>query len=201
MVSCGRLVQLCTNYQQYKLNGVQIVVIPKIVNGTCPTTMYVLTALDREINPSTEIIVNCGKRIKNNKTTVIPVKVRGRQNDFTYWFDCEKMGTVDRRPTLQFSFTCDTVGQTVVGGYSIEILGNMSFRYPQYDSPNLSKTIDELKGKLELLMKEKEEEEKKKKEEEEKKKKLVLKDNKKEKKKKIIPIEDEEEIESLDESK
>jgi hypothetical protein len=119
-----------------------------------------LTGLDRELSPIETLVIQTGHLFSNSKPSSARVVVKGRQNDLNYWFDCEKVGTQDKRPTIQWSFVADTYQSTVLTGvYQISITAKFLFRFPQFDTPALLNTLtSRLSNKVEDK-KEKEEEE------------------------------------------
>lgn len=158
--SCERLMSLCTNFQQYKIDSVQVSAIPLVKEGSYPPIIYILMNMDREISPTTSIVIQTGHRFSNNRASSKRYKVRGMQNDMNYWFDCEKLGQVDRRPTMQWSIAADTYqSQVLTGYYQITITAKIQFRFAQYDSPNLNKLINDKNKNKEEKEEKKEEKE------------------------------------------
>lgn len=159
-VTCGRLVSLCTLFQQYKLVDLQVSIVPVLINGNSPTPLYMLSGMDREIDPTTNTILESGRRISNTKTTTVRIKSSGRQNDFGYWFDSNNLGVVDKRPTVQFSFSVDPLAG-LSGRYIINVYGNYKFRYPQYDVPvvNYNKIMENIVPVNKVIKEEEKEEE------------------------------------------
>ncbi len=136
-----RMIALCTVFQQYKVSSVRVTVVPLIKQGNYPPPLYMVTGTDREISPLANTVIQTGRRFQNNRASTVTVNISGRQNDFGYWFDCEKVGTPDRRPTIQWSFAADTYQLTIEGQYQISIAVEVSFRFPQYDNPSISNRL------------------------------------------------------------
>lgn len=137
-----RLMSLCTNFQQYKVVNFQVHVVPVVRSGNYPPPLYMLTGLDRELSPIETIVIQTGHLFSNSKPSSHRVAIAGRQNDMNYWFDCEKVGTADKRPTIQWSFVADTYQSTVLTGvYQLSITAKFLFRFPQYDTPALLKAL------------------------------------------------------------
>lgn len=144
--SCERLMSLCTNFQQYKIDSIQVTAVPLVNQGSYPPIIYILMNLDREISPTSSLVIQSGCRFSNNKASSKRYKVYGLQNDMNYWFDCEKLGTVDRRPTMQWAIAADTYqSQILTGYYQLSITAKIEFRFAQYDSPNLNKLKEKFK--------------------------------------------------------
>jgi len=163
ITNCGRMLELCKLKQQYKLESVRVKVKPELNEGNSPSPLYMLTSYDRNATVTVDSVLETGRPISNLKETTIPIRARGRQNDFGYWFDCRRIGTADERPTLQFSFVADEFAGKR-GVYYITIDSVVSFRYPQYSLPPinreeaLKKILEEGKKKEESKEEKKEEE-------------------------------------------
>lgn len=140
-----RMMALATNFQQYKVLSFQVHVVPVVRNGDYPPPLYMLTGLDREISPTANLVLQTGKMFSNTKPSSVRVSIAGRQNDTNYWFDCEKVAQIDKRPTIQWSFAADTYQSTVLTGvYQFNITMKIKFRFPQYDTPNITKALTNL---------------------------------------------------------
>jgi hypothetical protein len=151
-----RIQQLCTLFQQYKMVKVHVSITPEIKDGTTPFILYMLTSMDRSVDTTQELVLTKGVKCSNKNVTSKTIAIRGRQNDFNYWYDCKNINIADQRPTMQFAFAPDSYGRVPSGSYVITITATLMFRYPQSVVPpatRIGEKIDECK--------EEEEEEKK----------------------------------------
>lgn len=129
------MTQLCTLFQQYKIRYIRLTVTPEKDKGTTPIVIYCLIQGNREDTPGKELILTTGTRLSNSRTYTKRFKAKGRQNDFSYWFDSTKLTTTDARPTIQIGFAYDDYAQLGYGSYNICVVAGVSFRYQNNQIP------------------------------------------------------------------
>jgi hypothetical protein len=153
-----RIQQLCTLFQQYKLVKLHVAITPEIKDGTTPFILYMLSSMDRSVDTTQELVLTKGVKCSNKNVTNKTIIVRGRQNDFNYWYDSKNINIADQRPTMQIAFAPDSYGRVPSGSYVIALTATLMFRYPQSVVPPAAKIgekMDECKVKEEEKKEEK----------------------------------------------